>query len=106
MPGTIPLTSTGMTLVGGPTLVAVDSTTGGKSLATLLGAALPLNLKRLKILPASTGIFFAGGSSASTVSPPLPAGVWSVFDIRKSEADLLRFVVASTAVNMTVVQEG
>ena len=100
---TIPRVNPGMTLLGGPTVVSV--TTGGSTntLASLLGGALALGLKRLKLLPAASGVYFAAGT-ASASSAPLPAGVWTVLDIRKAEADTLKFY-AST-VNMTVIQEG
>jgi hypothetical protein len=100
MPGTIPLTSTGLTLVGGPSLITVD--TGSKTLATLLGVTLASNLKRLKMWTAGTVYFASGTASAS--SAPLPTSQWISLDIRKAEADKLKFYASN--VSIIVVQEG
>jgi hypothetical protein len=90
------------TLLAGPSLVTVDTTAGGKSLATLLGANLNNGLTRLVLLPSAAGIYFASGS-ASASSAPLPAGGLDV-PIRIDQANLLRFYGSS--IGMTVMQIG
>jgi len=90
------------TLLAGPDLVSVTATSGGKTLATLLGKAVMGSLTRLALYPASAGIYFASGA-ASAASAPLPAGGIDL-PIRKSEADLLTFYGAT--IGMTVIQIG
>jgi hypothetical protein len=105
MPGTIPLTCTGLTLLTGPDLVSVDSTSGGKTLATLLGANVATNLKQLKLIPAGTVYVSKMGENASASGNVALGAYPHVFHIRKHEADRLKFF-ASGATGMAVFQEG
>lgn len=91
------------TLLSGPDLSSVTDTSGGDSLATLLGKELYNSLTRLALFPAAAGIYWASGA-ASAASAPLPAAGIDL-PIRKSEADALRFF-AETEIGMTVVQVG
>ena len=90
------------TILDGPDLVSVINTTGGNTLATLLGKAVKNSLTRLVLIPASAGVFFASGAAAAT-SAPLPTGGIE-FPCRKSEADALKFF--GTTIAMTVIQIG
>jgi hypothetical protein len=69
------------------TVVTVDSTTGGKTLATLLSVALDTGLRRLELVPETAGIYYATGD-ASSLSPSLEE-CGRVLTIQKAEADAL-----------------
>ena len=84
--------------------VGVDATAGGQSLEQLLGSALHDRLKRLTLLPAASGIFWALGAADSS-GPWLPAGGVEL-PCEKDEADQLRFITASGTVDLMVVEEG
>jgi len=90
------------TILAGPSLVSVTATAGGKTLATLLGAAISNSLTRLVLIPSAVGIYWASGA-ASASTAPLPANGIDL-PCRKSEADLLTFYGAT--IGMTVIQIG
>lgn len=94
-------------MVLGPTLVTVDTTATGKTLAALLTAAsasLPATTKKVKLRPASAGIFWGIGS-VTTGSAPLDA-IGEDLEITKTIAETLKFIVASSTIKMTVYAEG
>ena len=81
-------------------VVTVDSTATGKTLATL-GVTISASLKRLALIPASAGVYYALGS-ASASSPPLPeTGI--EFAATATKAGTLKFYSASS-ITMTVMQ--
>lgn len=90
-------------VLAGPTKVTVDNTANGKTLATLLGAALNADLKVLTLIPASVGIYWAAGN-ASAASAWMPAGGVEI-TTAKTAADAFKFYAAAN-IEMVVVQEG
>ena len=92
-----------MGLIAGPSPVTVDNTATGQTLAALLGADLHAGLRRLTLVPASAGIFWAAGSG-DDAAEALPAGGVEL-EANKAQADALKFFAAGN-IAMTVVQEG
>lgn len=90
-------------ILSGPTEVSVDATAGGKTLATLLGAALSAGLRRLTLIVQGAGVSWASGAAVAGVND-LPAGTHQI-DCTKRTADLMTFVTAAGTVKMSVVQE-
>jgi len=93
-----------LTLLAGPSEVSVDTTATGKTLATLLGAALQDDLRVLTLLPAAAGISWASGEATAGVNLLPETGL--SLRIKKAQADLLKFIVAAATIKMTVLQGG
>jgi len=93
------------TMIQGPVLVTVDTTSGGKTLVQLLaakGEPLDDGLSGLLLIPSASGIYWAK-TSASASSAPMPTSGVAI-EIRKTEAALLKFYASN--VGMTVLQFG
>jgi hypothetical protein len=93
-----------LTLIQGPTLVSVTTTSGGDTLATLLaakGEPLDAGLSRLTLLPADTVNWSRTSASGSTGAIPT-AGI--TLDICHTDAALLKFYASNKG--MTVLQYG
>ncbi len=88
----------------GDSTVDVDTTAGGKSLATLMGAALSADLKRLALVPASGGVYRSKAGTPSASTPEVPAVLTLL--VNKTTADTYKFITASGTVAMQVIQEG
>ncbi len=85
--------------------VTVDDTADGKTLETLLGSALPAELKLLTLVPAASGVRWAMSAAPDSSGPWLPqSGV--ELQTLKAAADALKFNTASGTAEMMVVCEG
>jgi len=89
--------------LAGPDYVSV--TDASKTLATLLGTALQTNVKRITLVPDSSGIFWIAGTAVAATSAPLPSSGVEL-SVRKTYADTLQFITASGTVKMQIIQEG
>lgn len=91
-----------LAVLAGPTVVTVDATANGKTLATLLGVALNAELQVLDLTPIDAGITYAAGNASAASAPML--GIEDPYT--KTAADALKFFASSGAARMTVVQKG
>ena len=91
--------------LAGPDEVTVDDTANGKTLATLLGAALETSLNNLTLIIHDGVISFAAGNATFGTNDLIP-GVWN-FRVTKTQADTFKFVADTGAnIKMTVIQGG
>ena len=89
------------TLLG---LSTVTVEAASKTLAEL-GVTVHERIKRLTLVPAAAGVFWARGAAATSDGPWLPAGGVELA-AEKAQADALQFLAAEGTAAMLVVQEG